>query len=105
MAEPRAFDAGSVRAIVFDLDGTLVDSYAPIAASLNQAREKFGLPALAPEIVRAGVGRGLESLIAEFVGADRVSAGVRLLARNRSTTARLSCPASRSITGGRRSPS
>jgi 2-phosphoglycolate phosphatase len=67
-----------VRAIVFDLDGTLVDSYVPIAASLNHARKMFGLPPLPPEAVRKRVGRGLASLIAELVGSDRIEAGVRL---------------------------
>ena len=38
-----------VRGVVFDLDGTLVDSYAAIAASLNAARESFGLEPL-PEV-------------------------------------------------------
>jgi phosphoglycolate phosphatase len=78
VSDPPAFDAGSVRAIVFDLDGTLIDSYGPIATSLNHARARFALPPLAVEVVRSHVGRGLETLIAEQVGADRVSAGVRL---------------------------
>ena len=78
VSDPPAFDAGSVRGIVFDLDGTLVDSYGPIAASVNHAREHFGLSPLEPDTVRTRVGHGLESLIAELVGADRVSCGVRL---------------------------
>jgi phosphoglycolate phosphatase len=76
--EPLPLDAGSVRAIVFDLDGTLVDSYVPITDSLNHARVSFGLPPLTQDDVRRCVGRGLESLVAELVGADRVEAGVRL---------------------------
>ena len=66
-----------MRGIVFDLDGTLVDSYEPIAESLNHARARVGRPALAVEIVRRSVGRGLETLIAEHVGAEHVEAGVR----------------------------
>ena len=69
---PRA-----IRGIVFDLDGTLVDSYEPIAESLNHARAQVGRPALALEIVRQRVGRGLETLIAELVGPEHVDAGVR----------------------------
>jgi len=75
---PPPFDPRPVRALVFDLDGTLVDSYGPIAASLNHARAQFALPPLTPEAVRRTVGRGLESLVADLVGPERVEAGVRL---------------------------
>jgi phosphoglycolate phosphatase len=64
--------------IVFDLDGTLVDSYAPISVSLNHARAACGLPPLDVESVRRRVGRGLEVLIEELVGPDRLAEGVRL---------------------------
>ena len=38
--------------ILFDLDGTLIDSMADIAASVNRMRESFGLPLLpVPEII------------------------------------------------------
>ncbi|HKY33969.1 MAG TPA: HAD-IA family hydrolase [Candidatus Polarisedimenticolia bacterium] len=53
-----------VRGIVFDLDGTLIDSYEAIAESLNAALETLGRPALPPAAVRSMVGRGLETLIA-----------------------------------------
>jgi phosphoglycolate phosphatase len=78
VAEPRRLDPARVRAIVFDLDGTLVDSYVPIASSLNHARQAFGLPPLPVAAVRRSVGRGLDTLIAELVGSDRIEAGVRL---------------------------
>ena len=65
-----------VRGLVFDLDGTLVDSYAAIAESLNHARAGWDLPALSEDEVRHQVGRGLESLIADLVGPDRVEEGV-----------------------------
>jgi len=78
VTNPPVFDAAVVRALVFDLDGTLVDSYGPIAASLNRARTHFDLPPLSLEAVRASVGHGLESLIADLVGPDRVDHGVQL---------------------------
>jgi 2-phosphoglycolate phosphatase len=69
---------GKVRGVVFDLDGTLVDSYPAIAESVNRAREAHGLPALPEAHVRTRVGHGLESLIAELVGPAHVEEGVRL---------------------------
>jgi len=71
-------DWNGICGVVFDLDGTLVDSYVPIAASLNHARAFWNLPALPVAEVRLLVGHGLESLVADNVGMDRVSEGVRL---------------------------
>jgi len=65
-------------ALIFDLDGTLVDSYGPIAESLNQVRRHYGLPDKRVEEVRAEVGRGLEVLIEENVGPERTEEGVRI---------------------------
>jgi phosphoglycolate phosphatase len=70
------FVAERIRGLVFDLDGTLIDSYRAIAASLNAARAMFGLEPLPTEVVRRHVGRGLEQLAAELVGPHRVEAGV-----------------------------
>lgn len=67
-----------LRALVFDLDGTLVDSYRAISRALDHARAAFGLPPVGlPELTRS-VGHGLESLIERYVGTDRVEEGVRL---------------------------
>jgi phosphoglycolate phosphatase-like HAD superfamily hydrolase len=75
---PPPPDLSAVRALIFDLDGTLVDSYAAIAESLNHARNAFGLPPLPAREVRRAVGRGLDHLVADLVGPDRVEAGVEL---------------------------
>lgn len=64
--------------MVFDLDGTLIDSYGAITDSLNAARERFGLPALPQEEVRRMVGHGLECLVAATIGNDHVEEGVRV---------------------------
>lgn len=81
MTAPPALDPSRVRAIVFDLDGTLVDSYRPIAASVNHARAHFGMAPLDIAEIRGQVGRGLEQLIGQLVGRDRVDQGVRLFRR------------------------
>lgn len=59
------------RAVLFDFDGTLADSYAAIAASVNHVRALHGLPPLDESEVRRHVGRGPEHLLAATVpGAD-----------------------------------
>lgn len=75
---PPALDRSAVRGLVFDLDGTLIDSYAAIAASLNHARKHFSQDALSEDFVRRKVGRGLEQLVVELIGAEARDEGVRL---------------------------
>ncbi len=67
-----------IRGIIFDFDGTLIDSYEAIAECLNHVRTTFQLPPIDQEKVKSMVGHGLESLIAEAVGGERVEEGVRL---------------------------
>jgi phosphoglycolate phosphatase-like HAD superfamily hydrolase len=63
-------------AIVFDLDGTLIDSYEAVTAAMNAARSAVGRPPLRLEQVACRVGEPLETLIAELVG-EEVEQGVR----------------------------
>ncbi|MDR9390455.1 MAG: HAD-IA family hydrolase [Trueperaceae bacterium] len=60
------------RAVVFDLDGTLIDSLPDIVASFRAAFVDRGLPAPRAGAVRAEVGRPLEAMIAAFAP-DRVA--------------------------------
>lgn len=55
-----------LRYLLFDLDGTLVDSTADIAASVNAARAALGRSPLSIETVRAAIGDGLEVLLARL---------------------------------------
>jgi phosphoglycolate phosphatase len=65
-----------LRAVLFDLDGTLVDSYPAIAASVNHVRAGHGLPPLPIDEVRRHVGRGPEHLLRLTVPAGDVAANV-----------------------------
>jgi phosphoglycolate phosphatase len=49
--------------VLFDFDGTLADSYAAIAASVNHVRAHHALPPLPELEVRRYVGRGPEHLL------------------------------------------
>ncbi len=54
-------------AVCFDFDGTLADSYAAIAASVNHVRASHGLPAMSVAEVKKHVGRGPEYLLTHTV--------------------------------------
>lgn len=49
--------------LIFDLDGTLVDSRADLAAGINHMRAHFGLEPLALETVSGYIGDGVRSLV------------------------------------------
>jgi 2-phosphoglycolate phosphatase len=55
------------RAVLFDFDGTLADSFAAITASTNSVRASYGLPPLSESVVREYVGYGLPHLIEKLV--------------------------------------
>ena len=55
------------RAVVFDLDGTLIDSLPDIVWSFRAAFDAEGLPAPDAADVRAGIGPPLEDMAAAFV--------------------------------------
>ena len=57
-------------AFIFDLDGTLIDSVADIAASCNVARRRFGLPDATAEGVRSFIGDGVVKLIERGLARD-----------------------------------
>ncbi len=64
------FDASKVRALLFDLDGTLIDSRDDIAASANALRSLHGLEALPVPVIGSYIGDGIESLVRRVMGAE-----------------------------------
>jgi phosphoglycolate phosphatase len=66
------------RGVIFDLDGTLIDSYEAIHLSFKYAYEKMGLPPLPYDRVKKVVGLGLSYTFQELLGAERVSQAISL---------------------------
>ncbi len=62
------------RAIVFDLDGTLVDSLPDIVGSFQDAFTELGLTPPAAEAVRGRVGLPLDAMYADFAPTERIAA-------------------------------
>jgi phosphoglycolate phosphatase len=58
-------------AVLFDFDGTLIDSYPAIAASVNFIRHQHGQPGLSVAEVKRHVGRGPDYLLAHTVSGYR----------------------------------
>jgi phosphoglycolate phosphatase len=66
------------RAVLFDFDGTLADSYAAITASVNHVLQYHGRPALTEQYVRTLVGHGLEQLMLAILPEIDPAVGARL---------------------------
>jgi len=56
-----------LKAILFDFDGTLADSFQAIAASVNFIRQKVGKDSLAFPEIKKHVGYGLDQLLRNMV--------------------------------------
>jgi phosphoglycolate phosphatase len=69
-----------VKAIVFDLDGTLVDTAPDIAAAINRTLARRGLPELPVDVVEGFTGYGADELVRRSfaaAGAPLDDAGMR----------------------------
>ena len=59
-----------IRGLIFDLDGTLVDSLPGIATALNHALDDLNLPNHSQDVVETFIGDGLLNLIVRALGQD-----------------------------------
>jgi phosphoglycolate phosphatase len=59
---------GAVRALIFDLDGTLIDSKADLIHSVNAMLEKMRRPQLAAETISGYIGHGAPQLVGRALG-------------------------------------
>jgi phosphoglycolate phosphatase len=56
--------------LIFDLDGTLVDSAKDLAITMNATRAHFDLPPLDPTLIYSYVGNGAAVLVRKALGPD-----------------------------------
>jgi len=64
----RPFDPHSIRLLVFDLDGTLIDSRLDLVHSINAMLRHFKRPELPDEMVASYVGDGAPMLVRRALG-------------------------------------
>lgn len=60
------------RAVLFDLDGTLVDHFATLFRCYEYTLTRLGLPVPAPEVVRGTIGGSMEVSMRNFVADERL---------------------------------
>ena len=74
---PNLTNSLRLHAVIFDLDGTLVDSSGEIAAALDRAFDELGIGRLPKGQVEALIGRGVRSLVERALAqAGAASTGV-----------------------------
>jgi len=72
----RAFDPHSIKLVIFDLDGTLIDSRLDLVHSVNAALRHIGRPELPDEVIASYVGDGAPILIQRALGGEAVDEAV-----------------------------
>ena len=63
----------TIKAILFDLDGTLIDSVTDLANSVNHTLTQVGLPAHTQEEIKNFVGDGVQKLIKRSLGQNNMA--------------------------------
>jgi phosphoglycolate phosphatase len=64
----RAIPTEDIRLLIFDLDGTLVDSRADLANSVNAMLRLYGKPELPPDVIASYIGNGAPMLVRRSMG-------------------------------------
>jgi len=72
----RAFDPHSIKLVIFDLDGTLIDSRLDLVHSVNAALRHIGRPELPDDVIASYVGDGAPILIQRALGGEAVDEAV-----------------------------
>jgi phosphoglycolate phosphatase len=64
----RQFDPATIKLLIFDLDGTLIDSRLDLVHSVNATLRQFGRPELPDAVIASYVGDGAPTLIRRAFG-------------------------------------
>ena len=72
----RAFDPHKIKLVIFDLDGTLIDSRLDLVHSVNAALRHIGRPELPEDVIASYVGDGAPILIQRALGDEQVDEAV-----------------------------
>lgn len=62
----------NIKTVIFDLDGTLIDSLGDIITAVNITLSKFNLQTLPDELIGSYVGEGVELLIKRSIGEENM---------------------------------
>ena len=72
----RPFDPHTIQLVIFDLDGTLIDSRLDLVHSVNAALRHIGRPELPEDVIASYVGDGAPILIQRALGGETVDDAV-----------------------------
>jgi len=73
----RRFDPAEIKLLIFDLDGTLIDSRLDLIHSVNATLWHFGRPELAGEVIANYIGDGPSMLVRRALGDPKDESVVR----------------------------
>jgi phosphoglycolate phosphatase len=72
----RAFDPHTIKLVIFDLDGTLIDSRLDLVHSVNAALRHIGRTELPDDVIASYVGDGAPILIQRALGGETVDEAI-----------------------------
>ena len=72
----RGFDPCTIKLVIFDLDGTLIDSRLDLVHSVNAALRHIGRPKLPDDVIASYVGDGAPILIQRALGGEAVDEAI-----------------------------
>jgi phosphoglycolate phosphatase len=72
----RAFDPHTIKLVIFDLDGTLIDSRLDLVHSVNAALRHIGRTELPDDVIASYVGDGAPILIQRALGGEAVDEAI-----------------------------
>src|SRR6266852_9915290 len=72
----RGFEPCTIKLVIFDLDGTLIDSRLDLVHSVNAALRHIGRPKLPDGVIASYVGEGAPILLQRALGGEAVDEAI-----------------------------